>query len=179
MLRIRVDDVMTTSRAFSKEKAEARFETIHGWIVDGNAIHVPTILVKDIQEFPNTIELLKEETKNFKLFPEIHGYEHIDYSKLTEEEILKHLKLCLEWFQDVLKIHPTIWATPWGSKGNLPMKDAARKLGLKIEGVENTIPPKLALELLEQYPVSALPTVMTHWWEKGLSLKKICQFIKK
>lgn len=168
---------MCNSGAFTQERAENRFKTIHSWI-PYEIVHMPTILVKDIQEYPNIIEFIKEEShQKLRMFPEIHGYEHIDYSVLSETEISEHLKLCIDWFKDVLKLTPAIWAPPWGNVGSLAMQDASRKLGLRIQGVEKTVPPKVALEILKIHPTANL-TVLAHWWEKGHAIKRICKIVE-
>jgi len=178
MIRIRIDDVMCDSSQYSKgrDKAIARFEQMHRWFTQApnKILHVPTIIVKDIQEYPETICLLKREVKQMRMFPQIHGYEHLDYNKLTEEEIKNHLELCIEWFQDVLEFHPTIWITPWGSESEM-LSRVARSLFLQVEGVRHCITPGVAVKVAKEKGIDALNgrTVMEHWWKKGLNLLRL------
>ncbi len=176
MIKIRIDDVMCESDAWTKERSEHRFKTIHEWIAatNGVVIHVPTIICKDIQNFPKTIEFIKEQTSMFKMFPEIHGWEHINYDELEEEDIYKHLLMCLTFFEREFNIVPTIWALPWGGEGNEAVQSAANKAGLTIESAAHVIAPSEALHRLQTEKIDQL-NIMTHWWSKGNDIRRICE----
>lgn len=178
LVRIRIDDVMGGSSAFTKERGEHRFNQIHRWIVQSKSlIHVPTILVEDIQKYPNIIDLIKTETAAGKMDPQLHGYQHIDYGAITPEEIDEHLVKSIKWFQTVLNKEPTVWATPWGAYSET-IKEAASKRFLEVETTANIIPPGRAVEIAKNansIRVLFGQTVMTHWWSLGLNILRLVE----
>ena len=81
MIYLRDDDVLVSS---SSSQGLKRFKQIHNWVAEVPGIlHIPTILVTEIQQFPEGIEFVREETAKGKMRPELHGLEHIDYNKLS------------------------------------------------------------------------------------------------
>src|SRR5262245_43134621 len=138
MLRIRDDDILVRSSSWSDPVA--RFKQIHEWIRPhvGQVIHVPAILVSEIQEFPDCIEYIKENVANGTMETQIHGYQHIEYSRLglpfdrlpargavdytifSQEElhahfqaVRLHLAEAKEWVVNTFECNPSIWYTPW------------------------------------------------------------------
>lgn len=171
-LRIRIDDVMVNSNTY--KDPETRFEQITRWLEKSDKIlHVPTILVKDIQNYPGTIELIKEKIKNKTMAPELHGWEHVDYNKLEEHDIAKHLFKSIQWFENTLEIRPKVWATPWGAESEKLTK-VSFAFGLSVEGTKHCWDP--AGWLTQARRTKSLPigvTVMDHWWTRGLRLQRI------
>jgi len=180
MIRLRIDDVMVKSEAWDKERSENRFKTIQQWVNEagGSVIHIPTILVGEIQDFPNTVEFIKEETARYRMFPEIHGWAHINYDEVDEDEIDRHLNFCLEWFRDVLNIRPGIWCLPWGGEGLPHVHSAANRAGLVVESVSHCISPTEALQKLETEGIDQFNyTILDHWWSKGNAIQRICKMV--
>ena len=100
MIRVRDDDVLIRSSGCDSFK---RFKQVHSWICESDKfIHVPAVLVTEIQEFPECIKFVREETQAGRMMPETHGFEHIDYAKLTKDEIIEHLKRCKEFNYEIL-----------------------------------------------------------------------------
>ena len=183
MIRIRIDDVMWHSSAFTNERAENRFKQIHRWICQqpDSMIHIPTILVTEIQDFPNIIELVRQETLEGTMSPQLHGYEHISYGELDQDVIEDHLDKSMVWFGENLGIEPSIWATPWGGTSDT-MVAAASKYCLEIETVNSAYPYNFgkAIEIAKDKGVQALhnETVFGHWWNKGLKLLRLVEIVK-
>lgn len=183
MIKLRIDDILNQSSAFSPERSEHRFRQKHRWItqVPGKIIHVPVIIVKDIEKFPAVIEFIKEETKEGRMSPQIHGLEHIDYGTLSLITIEDHLKQCLEWFDEKLNVKPTTWCTPWGG-WSYNMKKAADKFYLDVETTHPTIKPSRAIELCKDIGVDNLvknnPIVLDHWYDKGLNILRLVEIVK-
>ena len=178
MLRIRIDDVLVKESSCRKDP-QKRFAQICRWLEQTPHIkHVPTILVEDIQKYPETIELIKLKTSQGKMFPELHGWEHVDYNKLTETEIAKHLFKSIRWFENMLGIRPTIWATPWGAEGE-KLSILAGDFGLTVEGVASCWDPgKWLNETSKQDSPIMGVTVMDHWWTTGLRLLRISAVVQ-
>lgn len=181
MIRIRIDDVPVESGAHHKGRVFHQIKKIHRWTqkISNKAVHVPTLLIKDIAEWPELIEFIREETRMYRMFPQIHGYEHIDYGKLSEQEITNHMRMCIEWFNDELDYHPTIWATPWGATSPT-MQAVGRKLGLTIETTHTTLSPGAARKLAEDYGPAILrgKTIMEHWYKRGLQLLRVIEIVE-
>lgn len=176
-LRVRIDDVLINGSG--TKDPEKRFAQITRWLEQTPLIeHVPTILVEDIQKYPNTIKLIQEKTKEGKMFPQLHGWQHVGYGELPEKEIIAHLEKCFEWFNTTLGYSPTIWATPWGGE-NEKLDKIADIFGMKVEGVKNCYDPGRWLRETEQQnsPLFNV-TVMEHWWVSGLKLLRISNVIQ-
>ena len=124
-IRLRDDDVLVPSSSWGSPFE--RFKELHDWVAasNGTVVHVPTVLVKDICRFPECIDYMEHHTQMRTMEPEIHGLEHIDYSRLAlpkdkvpargrlnlamftpaeqtahQLAVLKHLDACLFWFRD-------------------------------------------------------------------------------
>jgi len=180
MIYIRDDDVLLTSSGHKDPFHQ--FKKIHRWIIECDKfIHVPTILVTEIQEFPDCIEYIKNETKEGRMKPEIHGFKHVDYASLSNREVDDHLSQCLDFFWTTFNIVPTKWYTPWGasspdleniaSKYNLTLIDCSDLTNIggfaqraqNGENLENILQEK---------------EIFYHWWIRGLKLKRIIETVK-
>lgn len=131
MIAVRDDDVLL--RSSNGTDSFKRFRRVHETIcsVPTRLLHVPTIITDEIGEFPEAIEYIRQETAAGRMHPELHGFEHIDYGKLTKEEVKLHLSRAACWFKVQLDYLPTKWYTPWGA--NQPhLKEAAKELNLTL-----------------------------------------------
>jgi len=175
-LRIRIDDVLVHSKGHNPDE---KFAQVVRWLEQSPLIHhVPTILVKDIQDYPASVDLIIEKTKEGKMFPELHGWTHIDYGKLNETEIAQHLFKSVDWFEKTLGYAPKVWATPWGAESEKLTK-VAYSFGLTVEGVGQTIPPGQWLAEARRYKTLPMDrTVMDHWWQRGLKLLRIATVLE-
>ena len=99
MIRVRDDDVLISSKG--TKNPLTKFKMVHDWIceVPETLIHVPTILVTEIQEFPEAIEYIRQETAEGRMLPEIHGWSHKDYASLNSAEIVLELIDCKEFIR--------------------------------------------------------------------------------
>lgn len=183
MIRIRVDDVMWQSRGLTHEKCVRQITKIGRWLHQAIEAfeYVPTIIVSNMEAFPEVTALIKSGTEEGAISPQIHGYEHIDYGKLKQDEIESHLDLCMTWFDKELNTVPTVWATPWG--GTSPaIVQAATKFSLTVETTKLTIPPGKAISICKSFD-SIEPlhgrTIMLHWWEKGLRLLRLVEIHRR
>lgn len=178
MLRIRIDDVLTENSSCRKDP-EKRFAQICRWLEQTDKIqHVPTILVRGIQKYPATVEALYQKVQEGRVFPELHGWDHIDYNNLDDTEVARHLFKSVDWFEKTLKFKPTVWATPWGAESERLSK-IGRSFGLTVEGVKDCWTPGDWLreaKKLDTPPTNL--TVMEHWWVSGLKLLRISAVVQ-
>ena len=115
-IRVRDDDVLVTSRDWPDPFK--RFTRVHRWIaeVPEHFIHVPAILVTEIQPFSECIEFVRSETKAGRMFPELHGLHHeINYQFRSLEDVSSDLKISVDWMIAHLDVRPKIWYTPKGA----------------------------------------------------------------
>lgn len=202
MLRIRDDDVLVRSSSWNN--SFTHFKEIHEYIAgtEGKVMHVPAVLVSEIQEFPECIAYMKEQTALGTMEPEIHGYKHIDYSRLAlpldkvpprgriklenysddelsvqAQEVIRHLSSCVQWITTEFGRAPTKWYTPWGADNKL-LRDCAKIVGVELIGTENLFEIAAALEMLRNgaslEDIEKRGEVMIHWWQRGSRVKRFC-----
>ena len=202
MIRLRDDDVLVPSSSWGSPFD--RFKELHEWVAasNGTVVHVPTVLVKDVQRFSECIDYMERHTDLGTMEPQIHGLEHIDYSRLglpankvpargkldlsqftpgeqTAHQIavLKHLDACMFWFQDNLGRLPTKWYTPWGADNAL-LRQVAEYKQLELVGTDKLFPIKEALNMLKSgssiADVEKRGEVFIHWWERGRRVQRLC-----
>ena len=205
-IRIRDDDVLVDSRG-RKGKEFARFRGFHNTVcIDPRYfIHVPAILVTEIQQFPDCIEYIKNETAKGLMEPEIHGLQHKDYALLTTASIVEELTECKQWIQNNLNWTPTLWYSPHGAGADpdgARLRVAAEEVGLTLVTCENMInPSSLVRDVravkgrdLETGLKIVIPPTMTvdqllakwqgkeilrHWWEGVGALTESIKFFKE
>jgi peptidoglycan/xylan/chitin deacetylase (PgdA/CDA1 family) len=192
MIGVRDDDVLISSSSYDSELG--RFKQVHEWIceVPETLIHVPTILVTEIQQFPEAIDFVRQETAEGRMMPEIHGLEHKDYSKLTFEEIGSELNQCRDWIYEQFGHEPTKFYSPWGAgfKGSVNgahIRPAAAAVGIELVTCEYISKLNgrygVVKELSNGRDISYLENthdkeIFMHWWEGGSRLKRVVEVIK-
>ncbi len=187
MIRVRDDDVLLPSSSYHDELG--RLKQIHEWIceVPNQLIHVPAILVLEIQEFPEAIEFIAEETAAGRMLPEIHGLSHKDYAALTEKEIVAELNVCRDWIHYKFNHVATKFYTPWGAGADergAHIRPAAASIGIELVTCENLT--KLGGRygiiqgLMDGRDADFYDgqEIFLHWWEGGCRLKRIVEVIK-
>jgi hypothetical protein len=180
MIRVRDDDVLRPSSDWKDREVE-RLKRIHSWITEfpNDFIHVPAIVVNEIQLYPAAVDFVAEETAAGRMLPEVHGLEHVDYGKLSAPEIVEHLEQCLEWFHTTLSVTPTRFYTPWG--GMHPhVTDAAASVGLTAIGVDtHWMLEKVVARLRNGGLVEDVQgqEVFMHWWNRGIRLKRLAMIV--
>jgi peptidoglycan/xylan/chitin deacetylase (PgdA/CDA1 family) len=187
MIRIRDDDVLMHSS--SKGDEFTKFKMIHEWIceVPDSLIHVPTILVTEIQEFPDCIEYIRQETAEGRMLPEIHGLTHHDHAALTAKEISMELSECQDWIFDNLGHTPTKFYTPWGAGSDARgahIKGAAKDVGLELVTCEQIVKLEGRLGVINAlkagWDIKYLNggEIFLHWWQNATRLKRVIEVIK-
>jgi len=182
LIRVRDDDVLIKSSGCDSFK---RFQQIHGWIRESKKfIHVPAVLATEIQEFPECIEFVREETKAGRMVPETHGLKHIDYAKLTKEDIKEHLKQCKEFnFKNFGRV-PKRFMTPWGANAD-HIREASEECGLelvdcskinKLQGRYGMV--QLAKDGRDLEKFLSGGEIFCHFWEGGMRLKRVIEVVK-
>ena len=184
MIRIRCDDVMVESSSFSRERSINRIIQITRWMdksPQGYFNFIPTILVEEMEHWPEVIDLIRHNTMAHKMSPQIHGFQHIDYASVDKQTIREHLKKCLVWFKDYLNYEPTTWATPWGA-WTKEMEEVANEFHLTVETTAVTMPIGSAIDYIKARGVEEFrysnPTILIHWWEKGLKLLRLTEIVR-
>jgi len=183
MIYIRDDDVLIRSRAYSDPFAQ--FVKVHEIICSNDRIkHVPAILTTEIQEFPQAISYIRQETKAGRMEPQIHGLRHIDYGKLHGDDIAQHLAICIKFHEDNFGVRPTKFYTPWGASSpdimaacnvlDLEMVDcsAAKKLGGK-HGAYQAM--KEGKDLHKKWEGR---DILIHWWENTDRLQLVVEMLR-
>jgi hypothetical protein len=187
MIRVRDDDVLLPSSSYSSELG--RLKQIHEWIceVPDQLIHVPTILILEIQEFPEAIRWMQEETAEGRMLPEIHGLSHKDYAALTEKEIIAELNVCRDWIDYKFGHVATKFYTPWGAGADergAHIRPAAASIGIELVTCENLTKlcgrQGVVQELMDGRGIDYIDggEIFLHWWEGGSRLKRVVEVIK-
>jgi hypothetical protein len=187
MIRVRDDDVLNHSSGKGDEFK--KFKMVHEWIceVPDTLIHVPTILVTEIQDFPECVEYVRQETAEGRMLPEIHGLTHKDYASLTPSEIVLELDECQEWIHKNLGYTPTKFYTPWGAGADergKHIRGAATSVGLELITCEHIHKMNgrygVVRQLKDGKDISYLEDdeIFLHWWESMARLKRIIEVIK-
>ncbi len=175
MIRIRDDDVILSSTEYVNKPggAHGRFVGIHKLIIQNTDkfIHVPTVLVTEIQGYPQTIEYIKYEAGEGRMEPQIHGLQHIDYKPLSLSEVKDHMNECFDFFDKEWGITPTRWYTPWGA--NAPhLYEAAAEVNLELIDCSNLLKPsKVRNDMIADLEAAREKykdcEIFMHWWKGG------------
>ena len=187
MIRVRDDDVLLPSSSYENELG--RLKQIHEWIceVPDTLIHVTGILVLEIQEFPEAIEFIRQETAEGRMLPEIHGLSHKDYANLTEKEIVAELSVCRDWIDYKFGHKATKFYTPWGAGADergAHIRPAAESIGIEVVTCEHITKMNgrhgIIQGLMDGRDLSFWDgqEILMHWWEGGCRLKRIVEVAK-
>jgi peptidoglycan/xylan/chitin deacetylase (PgdA/CDA1 family) len=179
VIRVRFDDILVPSEPFNGRELK-QFKKHHNWCLEAPHLFYPTaaILCSEIQQFPEAIEYIRGELDAHRLYVDLHGWQHIDYATLSQEEIEEHLEKSFEFFLKTFNCLPVRWATPWGARSP-EIDQACRKFSLIPEGV--TLPVvdqgQAMGKVKEMGSIDCLQgkVIMVHWFERGLKLFRIVQ----
>lgn len=202
MLRIRDDDILVPSHAWDPF---VRFRQVHEWILPhkGKVLHVPAILMSEIQDFPDCIQYIRENVANGTMEPQVHGLKHIDYSRLalpkeklpshgaidlaifSDEEInhhyqtvQTHLATAKGWILEQFGYEPHTWYTPWGAD-NFVLREAATSVGLKLVGVTRKDFLHRVYQELQEGKVTVDQVkdreLLMHWWDPNVPVESMCR----
>jgi len=192
-IRIRDDDVLVTSSSFRGKEFD-RFRGFHNMVTEDpkHFIHVLAVLATEIQEFPECIAYIKEETAKGTMQPEVHGLHHIDYAGLPYAVVVSQLREAKDFIVSSFNYVPTIWYSPWGAGADARgehLRPAALEAGLNLVTCVGMIQPsKLVHEIraLADTPEDKANLIMAwegkeilrHWWEGSGALMESIQFFK-
>lgn len=181
-IRIRFDDaIVTSSDPKIKGKEVQKFLKNVKWFLNTEVLLTPAILCKDIEQFPEGIEILKRMTEEELISPDLHGWDHENYGSRSQQEIEEHLEKSKEWFDQKLGVQPIRWITPHGA--NSPeIQSAALKYDLVVETTES---PVIDVNRLEPWlrrtkdlNVMKNKVVMIHYWNRGLRAFRLARIIE-
>lgn len=190
-IRIRNDDVLVHSSRFDGREF-SRFKGYHEIICQDleHFEHVPAILTTEIQDFPECITYIKSETACGRMTPEVHGLHHIDYAKLSHDEVVDQLYEAKNFIIEKFNHTPTVWYSPWGAgedKNGSHLRGAAMAVGLNLVTCANIIAPSRMLAdvraakkgLLTKQQVLDIwegREILRHWWSGVGALNEIIAF---
>lgn len=182
MIIIRNDDVLLAS-GDQFANAFERFIEVHEIIQKcSRMLHVPALVIKDLQQFPEAVDFIKKETRADRMRPQLHGMVHEDYGQMPIETVIAHLAEGRGWFLSNLGYIPTKWYTPWGA--NQPhLYEAAKPLGMEVIDCNNVIKFKgrYGVTQLIQEGRSADhfddKEIIMHWWN-ALDVERLGYFVK-
>jgi hypothetical protein len=180
--RIRFDDILwATGDPKVKGKEFQKFKKHINWCKDIDVPLAPAILCQNIEEFPECLQYVREQTWEGVMHPDLHGWTHGPYGDLSVPEISKHLERALEWFDANLGVMPIRWVTPHGANSHA-IQAAAQKYDLIVEDTGYPVIDQKAADsrLRETGDVTLLDdrVLMVHWYEKGLRLYRIAKVIQ-
>jgi peptidoglycan/xylan/chitin deacetylase (PgdA/CDA1 family) len=187
MIRVRDDDVLISSKG--TDNPLKKFQMVHEWIceVPEKLIHVPTILVTEIQEFPEAIEYVRQETLEGRMLPEIHGLTHKDYASLPTNQIVQELEICRDWIHAQFGHVATKFYSPWGAgfdARGAHIRPAAASIGIELVTCEhiNKMNGRYGVikNLRDGKSIDYLDgdEIFLHWWESMARLRRIIEVIK-
>ena len=167
MIRVRDDDVILPSSGHPDPFA--RLVRVHDIIAGSGALHVPAILCGEIRHFPGAVEYVRQKTLEGEMEPQIHGWGHFPYHDYTEDRIVKHLVLCLDWFASELNVVPSKFYTPWGGNGP-QMQAAVKRVGLELVDCSEIVVCRHIQRAPEKWRGFAHKSeedleLFIHWWE--------------
>ena len=193
-IRIRNDDVLVHSTSKFKGREVGRLRGFHKLVMTDpkHFIHVAAILTTEIQDFPDAISYIKEETALGNLLPEVHGLQHIDYGELSHAEIVRQLLEAKQFIINEFNYTPTIWYSPWGAGEDARgahLRGAALDAGLNLVTLSGFIPPATlvneirSLSKTGESPASLIARwegreILRHWWEGAGALDECIKFFK-
>ena len=193
-IRIRNDDVLVHSSGFTGREF-TRFKGFHAIVCQDTEhfIHVPAILAKEIQEFPECISFIKEETAAGRMLPEVHGWEHKDYAKLSHTQITDELKTARRFVEDEFNFRPTFWYSPHGAgadQNGAHLRDAAMEAGLVLVTCQGVKHPSDLVNAVRKVKNDNLSVdklvkdwqgqeILRHWWQGLGALNEFIRFFKE
>lgn len=182
LIRVRDDDVLVHSSQY--KDSFARFQEIHGWmLLSPDILHVPAILVQDIQQYPSCIAYCREQAAEGRMLAEIHGWTHHDYGRLPKTQVYDEILRAKEWVSETFGRVPEIWYTPWGSS-QPHLHEVASELNLRLVDTSRTTTLEgksgIIRRLVAGLPIEQLNgiEIFWHWWTAGARLLRLCKAVE-
>lgn len=202
IVRFRDDDILLDSRG-GWDKPFLRFKEIHEQCLESaQIIHVPAMLYKESQKFPEIFEYVKQETKLNRMHPEVHGYEHINYGTrvrgvqkdtyphewtIEEKEkakdwVREEIKFTKDWITEEFGRVPKFWYTPWGADQS-HLYEVAKDLNLVLVDCRNNFTPiETVTKRLREGSITVDKLdgreIFFHWWQRGCRVHRLAKSIK-
>lgn len=181
MIFVRDDDVLLPSRQWPDPLA--RFKEVHELICRYDfALHVPALLTKELDKYPEAVTYIGHEMMENRMQPEYHGSSHIDYAKLSPEEILADYRYGQEWFEDHFGIHFSKHYTPWGAgedERGAHIKPTAAAARITVVTCADLLEPEHILDdksfTPEKYEGRE---IFIHWWAGIGKLERALEKLK-
>jgi len=179
VIRVRMDDILVHSKPM-KGKEFQKWRKHYNWCLEAPELFYPTaaILCSEIQQFPEAVDFIRGELAEGHLYLDLHGWEHIDYTKLSEKEINEHLEKSFEYMLKAFNCLPVRWATPWGGFSDA-IRFGCKQFSLSWEGTQHPVLDQgIAVDQVRKHgniEVLDGKVVMVHWFERGLKLYRIVQ----
>jgi hypothetical protein len=183
---MRDDDVLVHSKSY--DDTLGRFKQIHESIASADLlVHTPAILCRPIQDFPEAIDYIGNEFVNGRLDIQLHGWEHIDYGKASDAEVIDHLQKSREWIYNTFGATAYKWYTPWGAGTNDPtqrLQKLAVMCNFVMVGTDTCIEligaRGLVNRLREGVSIDTFRNreILFHWWEGGARVMRVAEIAK-
>ena len=164
-----------------------RFIQVHEWIMEVPDLmtHVPTILWREIQDYPEGIEYIREETERGTMVPQLHGWEHRDYGTMAYMDVVEMLVHSKRWMKHNIEVWPTKWYTPWGAN-QAHLHRAAAACGLELVNCEDRVKMVGREGVIQKLRYGADPfsfldekELFVHWWSRtGSRVEMVVKTLK-
>ena len=155
--RYRDDDI-------SKYTDITTISKVHDLFVRYNKIHTVTLIMEDLWDSRGVWEWV---TTTPGLDIALHGWRHVDYSKMYQEDVFNHIKISLDhWNVNLARLGKAIplkiMYPPWNASSQC-LVDTCAHFGLVV----NT-------------DIDTSRVVNIHWWEyiEGRNLNKLEEILK-
>jgi len=169
-IRVRDDDVMVHSSGFNDEECVERFKRVHEIIVEGGALHVPAILITEILDFSDVIVFIRQETLAGRMEPQWHGWKHVDYAKIPQEQIEREIKMSQTRFREWFGRGFTKFYTPWGADAS-HINDACNRQKVHMVTCADIVRCVHVNREPEKFRGKDVE-ILIHWWEGVGRLEK-------
>src|SRR3990167_6125004 len=138
-IEIRFDDVLLLNNLTGSMKNSLRYNSFFGhflladkFLEDHNLHCILTILAEGIEAYPEWVQYIKLRKHRYTI--ELHGYSHLYYKGMSEEEAYQSLKKAKELVEKAFEVKITRWYVPFG-RHYFPEWDyikVCERLGLKF-----------------------------------------------
>ena len=170
MIIVRDDDVLWGRRnhKFKPLTEVERFKQVHEWLcLSKEILHVPALLITSLQMYPQGVNYIRDRTELGLMRPELHGWDHSDYSIMPPQQMRQHMELSLAWFYSVGLPHPNKLYATFGQVSD-QMEEVANEYGLEMVGLDKKktslmriCKEKRDLTMFE----SGEEEIFCHWWQ--------------
>ena len=136
------------------------------------------ILEEGIDKNPKWVEYIKKNQHRYKI--ELHGRNHINYGKMSQEELLDDLFWAKKRVECEFGIKISTWYVPFGRKGrNQYAKQVCGNLGLQVGIPETKVDSGRWLYGYQKTGKSPFDHINFHYWHSSqvCEIKKILEIL--